>query len=137
SNEIRNALLDFRTSKKFVLSYGNTVSQNAYFVASAADKIYVNPSGTLEWLGFNVSLPFLKGTLEKLDIQPQIFYAGKFKSATEIFRTEQMTPENRLQTEEWLGDIYRYFLAQTAAVRKLDTATLYQLAATAAIQTQH
>ena len=135
SNEIRNALLDFRTSKKFVLSYGNTVSQNAYFVASAADKIYVNPSGTLEWLGFNVSLPFLKGTLEKLDIQPQIFYAGKFKSATEIFRTEQMTPENRLQTEEWLGDIYRYFLAQTAAVRKLDTATLYQLAATAAIQT--
>lgn len=135
SNEIRNALLDFKTSKKFVLAFGTNVSQDAYFIGNVADKIYVNPTGTLEWSGFNVSLPFLKGTLEKLDIQPQIFYAGKFKSATEIFRTEQMTPENRLQTMEWLGDMYRYFLEQTAAVRKLDTATLYQLASTLAIQT--
>jgi protease-4 len=135
SNEIRNALLDFKSSKKFVIAYGNTVSQDAYFIANAADKVYVNPTGTIDWAGFNVSLPFLKGTLEKLDIQPQIFYAGKFKSATEIFRTEQMTPENRLQTIEWLGDMYRYFLIQTAAVRKVDTATLYNLAATIAIQT--
>jgi protease IV len=135
SNEIRSALLDFKSSKKFVIAYGNNVSQNAYFVGSAADKIYVNPTGTIEWMGFNVSLPFLKGTLEKLDIQPQIFYAGKFKSATEIFRTEQMTPENRLQTIEWLGDMYRYFLQQTAVARKTDTATLYRLAANLSIQT--
>jgi len=135
SNEIRNAILDFKTSKKFVIAYGNTVSQNAYFVGNAADKIYVNPTGSFDWLGFNVSLPFLKGTLEKLDIQPQIFYAGKFKSATEIFRTEKMTPENRLQTMEWLGDMYRYFLQQTSVVRKVDTATLYKLAADVTIQT--
>ena len=63
------------------------VSQNAYFVANVADKVYVNPTGTLDWMGFNVSFAFVKGTLEKLEIQPQIFYAGKFKSATEIFRT--------------------------------------------------
>lgn len=135
SNELRTALLDFKTSKKFVTAYGNTVSQNAYFVANAADKIYVNPAGNVEWLGFNVTLPFLKGTLEKLGIETQIFYAGKFKSATEIFRTEKMTPENRLQTGEWLGDIYRYFLQQASVARGVDTATLYQLAANATIQT--
>ncbi|HEY0040882.1 MAG TPA: signal peptide peptidase SppA, partial [Flavisolibacter sp.] len=135
SNEVRNALLDFKSSKKFVIAFGNNVSQDAYFIGNVADKVYVNPTGTMEWAGFNVSLPFLKGTLEKLDIQPQIFYAGKFKSATEIFRTEQMTPENRLQTIEWLGDMYRYFLEQTAAVRKVDTATLYQLASNISIQT--
>jgi protease-4 len=73
--------------------------------------------------------------LEKLDIQTQIFYAGKYKSATEIFRTDKMTPENRLQTIEWLGDIYRYFLQQTAVSRRVDTATLYKLAASAAVQT--
>lgn len=135
SNEIRTAILDFKASKKFVIAYGNTVSQNAYFIAGAANKIYVNPAGNIEWLGFNVSLPFLKGTLDKLEIQPQIFYAGKFKSATEIFRTEKMTPENRQQTIEWLGDMYRYFLQQTSVARGIDTATLYNLAATAAIET--
>ena len=135
SNELRSALLDFKTSKKFVLAHGNTVSQSAYFVGNVADKIYVNPTGTFEWLGFHVTLPFVKGLLEKMDIQTQIFYAGKYKSATEIFRTDKMTPENRVQTTEWLGDIYRYFLQQTAAARKLDTATLYSLAATATVQT--
>lgn len=135
SNELRTALLDFKSSKKFVYAYGNAVSQQAYFVGTAADKIYVNPSGGLEWTGFVVSLPFIKGTLEKLNIEPQIFYAGKFKSATEIFRTDKMTPENRLQTEEWLGDLYRYALQQTAARRGLDTATLHRLALNASIQT--
>ncbi len=135
SNEIRRALLDFKSSKKFVIAHGNTVSQGAYFVGSIADRVYANPSGTFEWLGFHIAFPFLKGTLEKLDIQPQIFYAGKFKSATEIFRTDKMTQENRLQTTEWLGDIYRYFLQQTAASRNIDTATLYGLAANAAVLT--
>ena len=135
SNEIRNALIDFKSSKKFVIAFGNTVTQDAYFIGNVADRVYVNPTGMMDWSGFNVSLPFLKGTLEKLDIQPQIFYAGKFKSATEIFRTEQMTPENRLQTIEWLGDIYNFFLQQTAAARKVDTATLFQLASNLSIQT--
>ncbi|WP_121354793.1 signal peptide peptidase SppA [Flavisolibacter nicotianae] len=135
SNELRTALLDFKSSQKFIIAYGNTVSQSAYFIGSVADKVYVNPTGSFEWLGFHVTLPFLKDMLAKLDIQPQIFYAGKFKSATEIFRTDQMTPENRLQTTAWLGNIYRYFLRQTAQARKVDTATLYRLAATASVQT--
>lgn len=135
SNELRNALLDFKTSKKFVIAHGDMMFQPAYFVANAADKIYVNPSGSFDWKGFAVSLAFVKGLLDKLDIQPQIFYAGKFKSATEPFRTTEMTPENELQTQEWLGDLYKYFLFQTSRVRGIDTATLHQLANTAAIQT--
>ncbi|HWJ29924.1 MAG TPA: S49 family peptidase, partial [Flavisolibacter sp.] len=82
SNELRNALLDFKTSRKFVIAYGDVMTQKAYFVANAADKVYVNPSGGFDWKGFSVSFAFLKGTLEMLDIQPQIFYAGKYKSAT-------------------------------------------------------
>jgi protease IV len=135
SNEIRIALEDFRNSGKFVIAHSDVMSQQAYFIASAADKIYLNPAGGLSWEGFNITMPFIKGTLDKLDIEPQIFYAGKFKSATEIFRTEKMTPENKLQTEAWLGDMYRYFLVQTGRSRNLDTAFLHQLASTNTIQT--
>jgi len=134
SNELRNALLEFRSSKKFVIAHGDMMSQTAYFVANAADKVYVNPSGVFDWRGFSVGLAFIKGTLEKLDIQPQIFYAGKFKSATEPLRADKMTPENKLQTNEWLGDLYNYFLSKTSEARKIDTATLHQLANTASIQ---
>jgi protease-4 len=135
SNELRNALLDFKSSKKFILAHGDMMSQSAYFVANVADKVYVNPSGSLDWKGFAVSLVFVKEMLDKLNIQPQIFYAGKFKSATEIFRTSQMTPENKLQTTVWLNDLYNYFLVQTSKARGIDTATLHQLANTAAVQT--
>ena len=135
SNELRNALLDFRNSKKFVIAHADVMSQQAYFVASAAERVYINPVGMLTWEGFNITMPFVKGTLEKMDIETQIFYAGKYKSATEIFRTDKMTPENRVQTEAWLGDIYRFFLTQTAASRKLDTSFLHSLAVNQAIQT--
>jgi protease-4 len=134
SNELRNALIDFRTSKKFVLAYGDVMTQGAYFVATAADKIYVNPTGNFDWRGYAISFAFVKEMLDKLDIQPQIFYAGKFKSATEMFRTSQMTPENRLQTTVWLNDLYAYFLQQSGKARNIDTATLHGLANTAAIQ---
>lgn len=135
SNELRTALLNFKKSGKFITAYGNNVSEGAYFVGNIANKIYAAPTGTFRWLGFHVTLPFVKGLLEKTAIQTQVFYAGKYKSATEIFRTDKMTPENRLQTEEWLGDIYHYFLQQTSVARHVDTATLYRLAASASIQT--
>ena len=134
SNELRNALLDFKSSKKFIIAHGDMMTQGAYFVANVADKIYVNPSGHFDWKGFAISFAFVKDLLDRLDIQPQIFYAGKFKSATEIFRTNQMTPENKLQTSEWLGDIYNYFLTQSSKARGIDTATLHQLANNASIQ---
>jgi protease IV len=95
----------------------------------------VNPVGGVEWSGFSAELLFLKGTLQKLNIEPQIFYAGKFKSATEPLRSDRMTPENRLQTEDFVGDLYQYILQRCGEARRIDTATLHQLANTAAIQT--
>lgn len=135
SDEIRNALLEFKKSKKFVLAYGDVITQKAYHIANTADKIYVSPQGYVEWTGFAATLAFLKGTLDKLDIQPQIFYAGKFKSATEPFRTTEMTAANELQTSIWLGDVYNYFLLKASETRKMDTADLRRMANEGKIQT--
>lgn len=135
SEEIRNALADFKTSNKFILAHGDIMSQTSYSVANIADKIYVSPMGFLEWSGYSVEYIFLKGMLEKLDIEPQIFYAGKFKSATEPLRADKMTDANKLQTTVWLNDLYSDLLVKTAAVRKIDTAVLHQLADEGKIQT--
>ena len=135
SEEIRNALINFKTSKKFIIAHGDVISQRAYHIANAADKLYLNPTGFLEWVGFNVDFVFLKGALDKLEIEPQIFYAGKFKSATEPFRTDKMTPENKLQTTVWLNNLYNHFLVKASAARNIDTATLHQLANEGKIQT--
>ncbi len=134
SDEIRNALIAFRKSGKFIVAYSEMMSQKSYHVANVADKIYVNPKGFFDWTGFSSELLFVKGTLEKLDIEPQIFYAGKFKSATEPLRSDKMSPENKLQTSVWLDDLYSYFLINAAAARKSDTATLHRLANEAAIR---
>src|SRR6187551_3629003 len=135
SEEIRNALLAFKKSGKFIIAYSEMMNQKSYHVANVADKVYVNPKGFFDWAGFSSELLFLKGTLEKLDIEPQIFYAGKFKSATEPLRTDKMTPENKLQTSVWLGDLYAHFLLKAAEQRKIDTATLHQYANEGVIQT--
>ncbi|MFN5640973.1 MAG: signal peptide peptidase SppA, partial [Sphingobacteriales bacterium] len=135
SQELRKALQDFRLSKKFVIAYGEYISQKAYQVVNVADKIYVNPKGIVEWSGFSVEYVFFKNLLDRLEIKPQIFYDGKFKSATEPFRETQMTEANRLQTETWLGDLYARFLADVATARKLDSAQLRQYANTFAIRT--
>ena len=128
SGEIRNALMDFKQSGKFIIAHGDLITQKAFLVANVADKIYVSPQGFVEWFGFSVEYAFLKGTLEKLEIEPQVFYAGKFKSATEPFRSDKMTEENKLQTTVWLNDLYSDFLLKTAEARKLDTSTLHRLA---------
>lgn len=135
SDEIRNALQDFKSSKKFVMAYGDMMTQKAYGIANVADKIFVSPKGYFEWMGYSVNLVFVKGLLDKLEIKPQIFYAGKFKSATEPFRATEMTDANRQQTSEWMNDLYAEFLQKTSKQRNVDTATLHQLANTGVIQT--
>lgn len=135
SEELRKAVQDFKSGRKFVIAYGEAIEQKGYYVGNIADKIYCHPQGGVDWSGFSTDLLFLKGTLDKLEIQPEIFYAGKFKSATEPFRETKMTDANRLQTSVWLGSLYSHFLLAAAETRKIDTATLHGLANTGAIQT--
>lgn len=137
SEELRQALTDFKQSKKFVIAYGNVIPERAYYVAMVADKIYCNPVGGVEWDGFSADLLFMKGLLDKLEIDPQVFYAGKFKSATEPFRVSQMTDANRLQTTVWVNDLYSNLLMRAADARHTDTAALHQLANSGAVQTAH
>ncbi len=137
NEELRQAVIDFKQSKKFVIAYGETIAQKAYYVASAANKVYCHPNGGLEWDGFSSQLFFMKGLLDKLEIQPQVFYAGKFKSATEPFRATQMTDPNRLQTTVWLNDLYDNFLNQIAIDRKMDTAKLRSFAVNGSIHSAH
>lgn len=128
SEEIRNALSAFRESGKFIIAYGDYMTQKSYHVANVADRIYCNPKGDLDWRGFSVEYMYFKNLMKKLDVEAQIFYDGKYKSATEPFREDHMTAENRLQTEVWLGDMYGDFLAKAAAARNLDTASLHDYA---------
>ncbi|HVZ26439.1 MAG TPA: signal peptide peptidase SppA [Sediminibacterium sp.] len=137
SEELHQALLDFKRSGKFLLAYGETMTQKGYYLGSCADKVFCHPLGGVEWSGFSSGLLFLKGMLDKLEIQPQIFYAGKFKSATEPLRAAEMTDANRLQTSVWLGDLYTHFLEAVGAARKIDTAQLRELAVQGKIQTAH
>lgn len=137
SEELRKAIVDFKRSKKFVLAYGETISQKGYYLGSAANKIYCHPQGGLAFDGYSSNMMYLKGLLDKLEIQPQIFYAGKFKSATEPLRATQMSDANRLQTSVWMGDLYAQFLQAIAVTRQLDSAKLRQLAVAGAIQTAH
>jgi protease-4 len=137
SEELRNALIDYKKSKKFVIAYGDVISQKAYYVATAADKVYCNPKGLLDWRGMASTLFFVKGALERLEIQPQIFYAGKFKSATEPLREYQMTEANRLQTSVYLNDMYSRLLTAVAEKTGVDTATLHNLANRGAIKTAY
>lgn len=126
--QLRRALLDFKTSGKKIYAYGEGISQRDYFLASTSDLIYLNPAGMFELKGLASQLTFFKGTLDKLGIEPEIFYAGKFKSATEPFRETKMTDANRLQLSELQRGIWNSFLEAAAAKAKTDTATIYALA---------
>jgi len=137
SQELRGAIEDFKKSGKKVIAFAPTMTQSAYFVASVADKVYVSPEGGLDWTGMVAQTVYFKGLLDKLDIHPEIFYAGKFKSATEPFRNTKMSDANRLQINVWLGEIYGQVLAGIAKSRGLDSATLHRLASEGKIRTAH
>jgi protease-4 len=124
SEELRTALLGFKKSNKFIIAYGETITQKGYWIANVADKIFAHPQGGLEWNGFAYETMFLKGLLDKLEIQPQVFYAGKFKSATEPFRYTEMSPANKLQTSVWLNGVYDNFINGVALQRNINADSL-------------
>ena len=126
--EIRNALIDFRQSKKFVYAYGEVFSEKAYYLASAADRIYLNPDGALELNGLSSQVPFFKGTFEKLDIKPEIFRVGEFKSAVEPFFLDEMSKASELQTLSYLNSINNHSFSAIAKSRGLQVVDLNRLA---------
>lgn len=125
---VRNGLVDFKKSGKFVYAYGEYCSQGAYYMASVADQVWVNPQGMIDFRGFAQVIPFFKNMLDKIGVKMEVFYAGKFKSATEPFRRTDMSPENRQQTREYLDEAYRIFLEDIAANRKMSVAELKGIA---------
>ncbi|MFN5885691.1 MAG: signal peptide peptidase SppA, partial [Bacteroidota bacterium] len=116
--EIRDALIEFKKSKKFIIAYGEMMEEHAYYVASVADKIYLNPSGELLIDGFSYNEYYLKGMLDKVGVQAQLIRHGKYKAAGEPFVAEKMSNENRQQIESFMGSMFTHFIAKIAEARK-------------------
>jgi len=126
--EIRNALIDFKTSGKFIYSFAPVYTQKAYYLASVADKVYLNPSGMLELKGMYAERTFFKKALEKIGIEIQVFKHGKFKSAVEPFMLEKMSDASRLQTEVYLNSMWGHVKAGIAEARNLTPEKVSELA---------
>lgn len=132
--QLRSALADFKSSGKFLYAYGEDITQGGYYIASVTDSVYLNPVGGFELKGFATVIPFFKGTLDKLELKPEIYYAGKFKSATEPFRAEKISEPNRLQITQYLHGFWSEFVNAAAQHTHADTATVAQWANSGAIQ---
>lgn len=115
--EIRQSLLEFRESGKWIIAYSEVMSEKAYYLASVADKIYLNPEGELEFNGLTVEISFFKRLFDKLEIKPEIFRVGDYKSAVEPYLLERMSAENRLQLTELVNSIYGYMLQRISEAR--------------------
>jgi protease-4 len=132
--EIRNALLKFKESGKWIVSYSEVYTQKAYYVASVADEILLNPEGLVEWRGLGSQVIFLKNMFEKLELEPQIIRYGKFKSAIEPLMLDKMSDPNRLQTMTYMDAIWDKMVEGVAATRGKSTAELDAMAQNASIQ---
>lgn len=118
---LRDALVSFKKSGKFIVAHSKFYMQSDYYLASVADKVYANPVGIFEVRGMVAEVPFYKNLLDKLGVKMQIYYAGKFKGATEPYRLTQLSTENKFQYRELLHDFYSTFLNDVATSRKLSS----------------
>ncbi len=133
--EIRNKLLEFKTTKKFIICYSEYLSQTSYYLATVSDQIYLNPQGSLDFKGLGGELMFFKGALEKLGVEPQIIRHGKFKSAVEPFMLEKMSDENRQQTQTYLFALWNKMLDGISVSRKIPIDSLTSIADRLSIET--
>ncbi len=131
---IRNALIDFKSSKKFVVAYGELLEEHSYYLASVADEIYLNPSGELLMDGFSSTTPYLKGLFNKIGVEPQLIRHGKFKSAGEPLIADKMSDANREQIQAYLGGMYDNFINAIAKSRKITPDQLKQMVDELSIQ---
>ncbi len=121
---VQKALLDFKESGKFIYAYSDYYSQSAYYIASTADSIYSNVNGSVDLKGFGTVVPFYKEAMDAIGFDMNIFYAGNFKSATEPYRYTEMSDNNRLQTREFLDEMWDIFESDIASNRSMPQATL-------------
>lgn len=124
NEELRQALVDFKKSGKWIIAYADSYTQGAYYIASVADKVLLNPSGMLDWHGIAQQTTFYTGLMEKLGIKAQVFKVGTFKSAVEPFTLKQMSEANRLQISELIGGLWKDMCATVGASRKLSPDSL-------------
>jgi protease-4 len=126
--EIRNALIDFKKSEKFIISYADIYTQKSYYLATTADSIFLNPEGTLEFRGLSAELTFFKNLLEKIGVEPQVLRHGKFKSAIEPFIADKMSEANREQTSVYLNSIWNQIIKGISEKRNIPEADLNKYA---------
>ncbi|GAB3844878.1 signal peptide peptidase SppA [Hymenobacter terrigena] len=122
--EVRNALLDFKKSGKFVVAYHEIASEKSFYLSSMANEIYLNPQGTLEFNGLSSEVLFYKRLFDKAGIQPYIFRVGSFKSAVEPFFRENFSDSARYQTVSFLNSINGYMIGEVAKTRGINPARL-------------
>lgn len=122
--EIRAKLLQFKQSKKWIVAYADTYAQGAYYVASVADKVYLNPQGHLDWHGVGSQPQYLKDLLAKVGVRMEIVKVGTYKSATETFTEDHMSDANREQTSLFITGIWNNILSEVSKSRKLSVQTL-------------
>lgn len=128
AQELRKAILDFKKSKKFVIAYGEQYSQLAYYIATAADTILLNPNGMVDLHGIAAEPIFYKDLLDKIGVKMQVFRVGTYKSAVEPFIATEMSEANREQITSYVNDIWSFISKDIAASRKLQVAQINQFA---------
>lgn len=122
--EIRDALNDFKKSGKFIVAYSDNYTQGMYYLSSVANKVLLNPKGAIEWRGLASQPLFLKGLLEKLGIEMQVFRVGTYKAAVERFSATEMSPANREQVTAYITSIWNEIITDVAASRKVSVDSL-------------
>ena len=124
AHAIREALLDFKKSGKWIIAYGDSYTQTAYYICSAADKIYLNPQGMVDWHGIAANPYFLKDLLAKFGVKYQLCKVGKYKSAPEMMTADKMSEPNREQVTAYMTGIWKVMLNDVANSRKISTDSL-------------
>ncbi len=121
---LRNALLDFKKSRKWIIAYADTYTQGTYYLSSVADKVYLNPQGQIDWHGLASEPVFIKDLLVKFGVKMQVVKVGAYKSATEMFTGDKMSDANREQTSAYLNSIWGNITKEVGASRGLSVAQL-------------
>ena len=121
---IRRALADFRKSGKWIIAYGDTYTQGAYYLASVADKVYINPEGSVDWHGIASEPMFLKDLMAKFGVKMQLSKVGAYKSAPEMFTSDKMSDPNREQVTAYVNGIWENVIKEVSASRKISIDSL-------------